>query len=67
MEPGEYGIIVTSGTVSDAARREAESFSDRTIRFIDGAEVASYLFEMLDGLPDETLRRFGIVRRPGIL
>lgn len=67
MEPGEYGIIITSGTVSDAARREAESFSDRTIRFIDGVEVVNYLFEMLDELPDDTLRLFGIVRRPGIL
>lgn len=49
-------------------RRKAELYySDRTIRSIDGAEVVICLFKMLHGPPDETLRHFVIVPRPGIL
>lgn len=67
MKPGENGIVLTSGEISEAARAAAATWTDRSIGFIDGVEIVDYLFEVLDDLPDATLAKFGLTRRPEIL
>lgn len=63
MDPGDNGIIVTSGTVGEDARREAESLSDVTVGFIDGGEFVDLLFESVEEMPQETLHAFGLTSR----
>lgn len=67
MEPGDHGIIVTSGNISEAARVAAEVLADKTITFIDGREFVEHLFEAIDSMPKETLTTFGISYELGFL
>lgn len=66
MDPGDNGIIVTSGHVGEEARSNAEELWDaerKSIRFIDGEEFVDLLFENIGDIRDETLAIFGLVRR----
>jgi len=67
METGDHGIIVTSGTIANSARRKAEMFSDKTISFIDGQEFVEDLFDVLDSLPQEALVTFGLTYGIGFI
>ena len=67
MDPGDQGIVVTSGTVGQAAMKEAASYADKTIGFIDGQQFVDILFETLDGVGDESLLVFGLSRTVGML
>lgn len=65
METGEHGIIITSGTISKAAREKAEAIADKTITFIDGQEFVEHLFAGLDSMPKEALATFGLTYEIG--
>lgn len=67
MEPGDHGIIITSGTISASAKKKAEMFSDKTISFIDGQEFVEHLFEVIDSLPKEVLAFFGVTYELGFM
>ena len=67
MAPGDNGIIVTSGTVSDEAMRRAEALSGKRVSFIDGAEFVRLLFESVEQVPEETLTVFGLSHSIGFL
>ena len=66
MDPGDNGIIVTSGCVGQDACRKAEELwttERKKIGFIDGKKFAEILFENIGDISDETLAIFGLVRR----
>lgn len=65
MEAGEHGIIVTSGTISEGARNEAERYLTRNkkIGFIIGEEFVDILFENIDQLPESSLFFFGLAKK----
>lgn len=66
MDPGDNGIIVTSGHVRKDACINAEELwgaERKNIRFIDGEEFVDILFENVGDIIDETLSNFGLVRR----
>ncbi|GAB4326078.1 MAG: hypothetical protein Kow0074_20250 [Candidatus Zixiibacteriota bacterium] len=62
MEPGEHGIIVTTGKVCDAARQAALAESDRPIGIIDGSEFAELVFDNIERLTDQDLWNLGLRR-----
>jgi restriction system protein len=43
MDPGDHGIIVTSGTISEAATKKAKTIPDKSISFIDGPQFVEHL------------------------
>ncbi|WJQ05819.1 restriction endonuclease [Geobacillus stearothermophilus] len=66
MEVGEHGIIVTSGTISQGARKEAERYlamEHKKIGFISGEEFVDMLFENIDQLPESALFYFGLAKK----
>jgi len=67
METGDHGIIVTTGTISKAAREKAEGMEGKSITFIDGQEFVEHLFEAIDSMPKEALATFGISYGIGFL
>jgi len=67
MNPGDHGVIVTSGVIGDSARKKAELFTDKTISFIDGEEFVEILFEAIDNMDKDTLAVFGLTREIGFL
>jgi len=67
MAPGDNGIIVTSGTVSEEAIRKAEALPDKRISFIDGAEFVRLLFDSITEMSEETLTVFGLSHSIGFL
>lgn len=67
MEPGDHGIIVTSGTVSEAAIRKAESMTDKNISFIDGSQFVEHLFETMDDMDSEDLVNLGLRNYLGLM
>jgi len=60
MEPGDNGIIVTAGSVSDDARSKADQLSDKRITFIDGPTFVDLLFASIDEMPDDKLAVLGL-------
>lgn len=66
MEPGDNGIIVTSGDVGQDALSKAKELREterKKIHFIDGKEFVEILFENIGDIRDETLAIFGLVRK----
>lgn len=60
MEPGDQGIIVTSGVIDREAYFEAENYTDRSIGFIDGQMFVDLLFESINDLNSQDLELFGL-------
>lgn len=67
MEPGDHGIIVTSGDIGNSAKKKAGQFTDRTINFIDGPEFVELLFQAIDNMSQDTLVVFGLTSNIGFL
>lgn len=63
MDEGDNGIVVTSGTVGEEARKKAESLKGKTVDFIDGNDFVDLLFENVEKFSQEDLRRFGLSSR----
>lgn len=62
MEPGEHGILVTTGDISDDAQREADSEPEKPVGLISGSEFADLVFENLERLSDSNLWALGLRR-----
>lgn len=62
MSVGDNGIIVTSGTVSDEAKRAATDREER-IEFINGTEFVQLVFENLDEFQVSELYDLGLTPR----
>jgi restriction system protein len=62
MDPGDHGIIITSGTISKLAYEKANLYQDRHISFIDGQTFTDCLFENIDQMDTESLWAFGLSR-----
>ncbi len=62
MNAGEYGILVTTGTVGEGAREEARRDREKPIGFISGADFADLVFENMGDLSDSDLRALGLAR-----
>ena len=67
MDPGDHGIIVTSGTISKSAIEKADKLDEKAVSFIDGSEFVDHLFERIDQLPKDILATFGITQVIGFL
>ena len=67
MDPGDHGIIVTSGAISKSAIEKADKLDGKAVSFIDGSEFVDHLFERMDQLSKETLATFGITQVIGFL
>lgn len=67
MEPGDHGLIVTSGVIGKSAEERTEQYTDKTINFIDGQEFVDLLFQEIDNMPQETLAIFGLTASIGFL
>ncbi len=64
MDPGDRGIIVTSGTIGQEARVKASCYENNNINigFIDGEQFVDLLFENIDDMDDNSLYVFGLTR-----
>ena len=62
MAPGDHGIIVTSGTIGQEARKRAACCENVSIDFINGEQFVELLFENIDNITDDSLRVFGLLR-----
>lgn len=67
MEPGDHGIIITSGTISKSAVAKADALADKTISFIEGQEFVEHLFGAINDMPKEALAIFGVTYGIGFL
>ena len=67
MDPGDHGIIITSGTISQEAKDKAEGLADKTISFINGEEFVEHLFDVIDLLPPQALAVFGVTKVIGFI
>jgi hypothetical protein len=63
MDPGEFGIVVTTNDFSDDARQFAEADTEKPVGLIDGQAFAELLFQNLDSLTGEELWQLGIRHR----
>lgn len=62
MDPGDHGIIVTSGTIGLEARNQASRDETINIDFIDGEQFVDLLFDNIDDMTDDSLHVFGLLR-----
>lgn len=62
MQPGDNGIVLTSGVVGQAARAKADEYESFQITFVDGQEFVDILFENMDKIPEASLNVFGLRR-----
>lgn len=62
MEPGEHGVLVTTGDVSESARAAAAHDPERPIGLISGDEFVDLVFEVQSSLADEDLWLLGLRR-----
>ncbi len=67
MDPGDHGIIITSGAISKSAIEKADKLDEKAVSFIDGSEFVDHLFERIDQLPKDILATFGITQVIGFL
>ena len=63
MSPSDQGIIVTSTTVGEEAKKAADQ-SEHHISIIDGEEFVELLFEDLQSYTEEELYKLGLERQP---
>ncbi len=69
MEPGDIGIVVTSGVVGNDAKDLASKYAEKGlyISFIDGQQFVDLLFENIDSIDEQSLGVFGLTRKPKIV
>jgi len=67
MDPGDNGIIVTSGTVSSDAITRAENMADKSISFIDGSQFVEHLFETMGDMDSDDLVNLGLRSYLGLM
>ena len=65
MEPGDIGIVVTSGDVGSEAKDLARKYEEKGlyISFIDGQQFVDLLFENIDSIDEQSLDVFGLTRK----
>lgn len=65
MEPGDIGIVVTSGVVGSEAKDLASKYAEKGlyISFIDGQQFVDLLFENIASIDEESLGIFGLRRK----
>ena len=62
MDPGEHGILVTTGQIGRPAYDDAESDPERPIGLISGEEFVELVFENQEELSDAHLWALGLRR-----
>lgn len=65
MDEGDWGIVATSGVISDDAKIQADEYcrQNKKITFIDGQQLVDLIFDNLDEFNNEQLQRFGLLRK----
>lgn len=70
MDPGDVGLVVTSGSVGEkAARRSDELFEveSKVVEFINGEDLVEMIFANLEEFDDEELEALGLLREYRVL
>lgn len=65
MDPGDNGLLVTSGTIGDEAEARAQELwtgSNKEVHFIDGSEFVDLVFENLVEYDEEELNALALRR-----
>lgn len=62
MEPGEHGILVTTGAIDECAREAADVDAERPIGLMSGEEFVELVFENQERLSDADLWALGLRR-----